>query len=891
MGTAEEPTWLQLPQKDSHPRGLLCCPQDGSREVGGPAMKECGPSQQKDSPAPSRQSPDHSTSMDSRLSGPAGPGAVATCSEGPAGSLGQPSQSCSPLQELATQEAAASRAAPASGTVTASSCGQPEPGSSENTNPTFLEKMDSESAEQADSTPMGKSEPAGLVAPGGASLPAPGEEDGTHMQKVEAMCASKGVPVSPRKEDAGSPREVDPVLPRQEEPTCSRNEHPKSSGQVDPASGDKAAPAREADTSTEHAKLGPLRSAESASGPVASGTAAAVLGSSREMDPAPRGHMETVTSAKQDPGLLRKEDPPPSGEGGAGSERMAKKEVSTGQGEPLLPGEPETASLKPGDLPASGKWDPAEPWSPGQVECKSEGKIHPSPSQGADPMIAETRKMTPPGQGNPKPSGKAGPASSHPGDPPSSGRVVDPPSSRGKGEPPALEKEGPAAPTQMDATSGARVEAERCAPVKAVPSESGAAVASGQTHPVVEVSSSSAKVDRGTPGNAEAGPGPKAGPLPLEQASAVPDAKVEPGTFGKTELKSGDKAEAQRRGPGAAASLPKEGTLATEKADPKSSGKEEASVSPGKAESLPSAQGAPLTVQQVQSSSQQSDRKTCGSVPCAGGAGSSESRTRSETAAASGKVSSLSPKDLAAVEATAPPAGPRTRDNFTKAPSWDASAPPPREDAGTQAGAQACVSVAVSPMSPQDGAGGPAFSFQAAPLAPSQSPGPPSRRDAGLQVSLGAAETRSVATGPMTPQAAGPLPAAPPAFPEVRVKPGSVLAAAVAPQEAAEPVRDVSWDEKGMTWEVYGASMEVEVLGMAIQKHLERQIEEHGRQGAPPPPAAAAAAAARAGPGRAGSVRAASQDGAAKRPPGLFRALLQSVRRPRCCSRAGPTAE
>lgn len=259
------------------------------------------------------------------------------------------------------------------------------------------------------------------------------------------------------------------------------------------------------------------------------------------------------------------------------------------------------------------------------------------------------------------------------------------------------------------------------------------------------------------------------------------------------------------------------------------------------------------------------------------------------------EVSSLGRKDLVAAgaerspgpEAAGPPPGPRTRDNFTKAPSWEASAPP-REDAGTQAGALACVSVAVSPMSPQDGAGGPAFSFQAAPRAPSPAPRPPSRRDAGLQVSLGAAETRSVATGPMTPQAAAP-PAAPPAFPEVRVRPGSALAAAVAPQEAAEPVRDVSWDEKGMTWEVYGAAMEVEVLGMAIQKHLERQIEEHGRQGAPAPPPPPPAA--RPGPGRAGSVRAAPPEGPAKRPPGLFRALLQSVRRPRCCSRAGPTAE
>lgn len=302
-----------------------------------------------------------------------------------------------------------------------------------------------------------------------------------------------------------------------------------------------------------------------------------------------------------------------------------------------------------------------------------------------------------------------------------------------------------------------------------------------------------------------------------------------------------------------------------------------------------------LTLEQVEaSSSTQSDGKACGSASSPSGAGSGGDRVEPATASST-EAFDLVQKDPEAagaqrspgLEAAAPLPGPRTRDNFTKAPSWEASAPPlpPREDAGTQAGAQACVSVAVSPMSPQDGASGQAFSFQAGSGAPSPAPRPPSRRDAGLQVSLGAAEMRSVATGPMTPQAASP-PTAPPAFPEVRVRPGSALAAAVAPPEVAEPVRDVSWDEKGMTWEVYGAAMEVEVLGMAIQKHLERQIEEHGRQGAPAPPPAAGS-----GPGRAGSVRAAPPEGAAKRPPGLFRALLQSVRRPRCCSRAGPTAE
>lgn len=325
-------------------------------------------------------------------------------------------------------------------------------------------------------------------------------------------------------------------------------------------------------------------------------------------------------------------------------------------------------------------------------------------------------------------------------------------------------------------------------------------------------------------------------------------------------------------------------------------GKADSAPPPGKAEPPSLGNVPPLTLEQAgaPSGARKSDGKACGPAtsPSVAVAGSGVGLTQ-PAPAVSTEACSLEQKDPMTAGArgspgpgaNAPPPGPRTRDNFTKAPSWDAGAPPPREDAGTQAGAQACVSVAVSPMSPQDGAGGPAFSFQAAPRAPSPAPRPPSRRDAGLQVSLGAAEMRSVATGPMTPQAAAPS-TAPPAFPEVRVRPGSALAAAMAPPEAAEPVRDVSWDEKGMTWEVYGASMEVEVLGMAIQKHLERQIEEHGRQGAPALPPAA-----RLGPGRAGSVRAAPAEGAAKRPPGLFRALLQSVRRPRCCSRAGPTAE
>lgn len=38
--------------------------------------------------------------------------------------------------------------------------------------------------------------------------------------------------------------------------------------------------------------------------------------------------------------------------------------------------------------------------------------------------------------------------------------------------------------------------------------------------------------------------------------------------------------------------------------------------------------------------------------------------------------------------------------------------------------------------------------------------------------------------------------------------------------------QEVAWDKQGMTWEVYGASVDLECLGMAIQSHLESKIRE-----------------------------------------------------------------
>ncbi|XP_036120758.1 G protein-regulated inducer of neurite outgrowth 2 [Molossus molossus] len=131
-------------------------------------------------------------------------------------------------------------------------------------------------------------------------------------------------------------------------------------------------------------------------------------------------------------------------------------------------------------------------------------------------------------------------------------------------------------------------------------------------------------------------------------------------------------------------------------------------------------------------------------------------------------------------------------------------------------------------------------------LAPG-SASPLSAQDAGVQVAP-VAVCKSVATSP-------PLeaPVALPPFPEVTLAPGL--------EEAPSPVRDVRWDAEGMTWEVYGAAVDPEVLGVAIQKHLEMQLEL---------PRAPASEEGRRGP---------------------LRAVMQSLRRPSCCGCPGSAPE
>ncbi|XP_048885070.1 G protein-regulated inducer of neurite outgrowth 1 [Brienomyrus brachyistius] len=129
-----------------------------------------------------------------------------------------------------------------------------------------------------------------------------------------------------------------------------------------------------------------------------------------------------------------------------------------------------------------------------------------------------------------------------------------------------------------------------------------------------------------------------------------------------------------------------------------------------------------------------------------------------------------------------------------------------------------CRSAATSPMTPPEGFAAAFFPYLSGKFENScKELSLVSKKDAELQVGE-MVNYRSVATAPMSPI----TPNAPEDCPATQVK-------AVTQEDQPEPVQEVRWDEKGMTWEVYGAAVEVEVLGIAIQKHLEKQIKDHGK--------------------------------------------------------------
>ncbi|KAG5285750.1 hypothetical protein AALO_G00007000 [Alosa alosa] len=92
-------------------------------------------------------------------------------------------------------------------------------------------------------------------------------------------------------------------------------------------------------------------------------------------------------------------------------------------------------------------------------------------------------------------------------------------------------------------------------------------------------------------------------------------------------------------------------------------------------------------------------------------------------------------------------------------------------------------------------------------------------------------------------------------------------------------IHDVLWDDQGMTWEVYGASVDPESLGFAIQSHLQCKIKEHEKKiitqtsirksiSAEPPA------------GKKGK----------RRKTNVFRSMFQNMRRPNCCVRLPPSS-
>lgn len=230
-----------------------------------------------------------------------------------------------------------------------------------------------------------------------------------------------------------------------------------------------------------------------------------------------------------------------------------------------------------------------------------------------------------------------------------------------------------------------------------------------------------------------------------------------------------------------------------------------------------------------------------------------------------------------------------------------------------------CQSAATSPMTPPEGDH--AFCFPSSfgrcvEVAPET-------KDAELHVGQ-QVEFRSVATGPMTPR----TPTAT-TFPDVRkgasvkkieeemeakqevleVDEGQKTGSEEKTDEdnskevrnckekCEEPVQEVSWDEKGMTWEVYGAVVEVAVLGSAIQKHLEKQVMKKRQPSMPPPPPLNPSAKpislesiqGAAGKGRAGKRRQRDGGEVSQRRRNPFRLMMENMQQPHCCSKAHTT--
>jgi len=99
--------------------------------------------------------------------------------------------------------------------------------------------------------------------------------------------------------------------------------------------------------------------------------------------------------------------------------------------------------------------------------------------------------------------------------------------------------------------------------------------------------------------------------------------------------------------------------------------------------------------------------------------------------------------------------------------------------------------------------------------------------------------------------------------------------------QKGKSVHDVVWDEQGMTWEVYGASVDPESLGFAIQSHLQTKIKEQERK-------LIAQTSFRKSITTVDSPLHGKKN--KRRQQNIFRSMLQNVRRPNCCVRPPPSS-
>ncbi|XP_066535942.1 G protein-regulated inducer of neurite outgrowth 3 [Hoplias malabaricus] len=103
-----------------------------------------------------------------------------------------------------------------------------------------------------------------------------------------------------------------------------------------------------------------------------------------------------------------------------------------------------------------------------------------------------------------------------------------------------------------------------------------------------------------------------------------------------------------------------------------------------------------------------------------------------------------------------------------------------------------------------------------------------------------------------------------------------------ATKQVKKSVHDVVWDEQGMTWEVYGASLDPESLGFAIQSHLQCKIKEHEKK------IIAQTTLRKSMSG--GTADSPSGRKSKRRQANVFRSMFQNVRRPNCCVRPPPSS-